>query len=152
MKIPYLMDVHTDLQSMQSQGVVTYILPVEVCDWIKNFDRWKLSLISWLLHSKALDFLIAPFQGSWFLDCSIPRLLIAWLLHSKALDCLILWESKGQKCSHASLVSECVDRLILFTQSLAWSLDRLIKRTLIAFWSMLQMLLQMTHRWLALDR
>jgi len=41
------------------QEVVTYALPVEVfATGIKNLDRWKSSLIAWLLCSDALDYLI----------------------------------------------------------------------------------------------
>ena len=47
------------------QGVVTYTLPVEVfATGIKNLDRWKSSLIAWLLRSEALDRLILrEFKG-----------------------------------------------------------------------------------------
>jgi len=79
--------------------------PVEAfAPGIKNLDRWKLSLIAWSL------------------------------LRSKALDHLILREFKGQNvATPAKYLRKCVDRLILVTQNSSWSLDRLLKRTLIAW-------------------
>ena len=70
---------------------------------IKNLDRWKSSLITWSLRSEALDR-------------------------------LILWEFKGQNvATPAMYLRKCVDRFILFAQNLSWSLDRLLKGTLIAW-------------------
>ena len=60
--------------------------------------------------------------------------MIAWSLHSEALYCLILWEFKGQNIAMpAKYVRKCVDRLILVTQNSSWSLDWLLKRTLITW-------------------
>jgi len=86
------------------QGVVTYMSPVEAfATGIKNFDHWKSSLI-------------------------------AWLLRSEALDHLILQEFKGQNvATPAKYLRKCVDRLILVAQNSSWSLDRLLKRTLITW-------------------
>ena len=86
------------------QGVVTYMSPVEAfATGIKNFDQWKSSLI-------------------------------AWLLRSEALDHLILQEFKGQNvATPAKYLRKCVDRLILVAQNPSWSLDRLLKRMLIAW-------------------
>jgi len=86
-------------------GVVTYALPVEAfVTGIRNLHLGKPSLI-------------------------------AWSLHSEALDCSILWEFKGQNvATPAKYVRKGVDRLILVTQNSSWSLDWLLKRTLIA-WS-----------------
>ena len=68
---------------------------------IKNLDRWKSSLL-------------------------------AWLLRSEALDRLILWETKGQNlATPPKYLRKCVDQLILVAQNLSWSLDWLLKRTLI---------------------
>ena len=88
------------------QGVVTYTSPVDAfATAIKNLDLWKLSL---------------------------P--LTAWLLRSKALDRLILREFKGQNvATPAKYLRKCVDRLILVAQNSSWSLDRLLKRTLITW-------------------
>ena len=85
-------------------GVVTYALPVEAfVTGIRNLHLGKSSLI-------------------------------AWSLHSEALDCLILWEFKGQNvATPAKYVRKCVDQLILVTQNSSWSLDWLLKRTLIAW-------------------
>ena len=70
---------------------------------IKNLDRWKSTLI-------------------------------AWSLRSEALDSLILREFKGQNvATPAMYLRKCVDRLILVAQNLAWSLDRLLKRTFITW-------------------
>ena len=86
------------------QGVVTYTSPVEAfATGIKNLDRRKSSLI-------------------------------AWSLRSEALERLILREFKGQNvATPAKYLRKCVDRLILVAQNLSWSLDRLLKRTLIAW-------------------
>jgi len=64
------------------QGVVTYVSPVEAfVTAIKNLDRRKSSLISWSLHSEALDHLILQeFKGQniatppWYLR----KVLIFW--------------------------------------------------------------------------
>ena len=92
--------------SVQSspQEVVTYTLPVEVfATRINKFDRRKSSLI-------------------------------AWSLSSEALDRLILREFKGQNVAMpAKYLRKCVDRLILVAQNSSWSLDRLLKRALIAW-------------------
>ena len=47
------------------QGVVTYTSPVEAfATRIKNFDRWKSSLIAWSLRSEALEcFILREFKG-----------------------------------------------------------------------------------------
>ena len=86
------------------QGVVTYTSPVEVfATGIKNVERWKSSLITWLLLSEALDR-------------------------------LILQEFKGQNVAMpAKYLRKCVDRLILVAQNSSWSLDWLLKRTLIVW-------------------
>ena len=85
------------------QGVVTYTLPVETfATGIKNFDRWKSSLI-------------------------------AWSLRSEALDRLSLREFKGQNVATPAKYLKCVDHLILVAQNSSWSLDRLLKRTLITW-------------------
>jgi len=86
------------------QGVVTYTSPVEAfAIGVKNLDRRKSSLI-------------------------------AWSLRSKTLDRLILREFKGQNvATPAKYLRKCVDRLILVAQNSSWSLDRLLKRTLIAW-------------------
>jgi len=86
------------------QGVVTYTSPVEAfATGIKILDRRKSSLI-------------------------------AWSLRSEALDHLILREFKGQNvATPAKYVRKCVDRLILVAQNSSWSLDRFLKRTLIAW-------------------
>jgi len=85
-------------------GVVTYALPVEAfATEIKNLHLGKSSLI-------------------------------AWSPHSEAFDCLILREFKRQNvATPAKYVRKCVDRLILVTQNSSWSLDWLLKRTLIAW-------------------
>ena len=85
-------------------GVVTYALPVEAfVTGIKNLHLGKSSLI-------------------------------AWSLHSEALHRLILREFKGQNvATPAKYVGKWVDQLILVTQNLSWSLDWLLKRTLIAW-------------------
>ena len=60
--------------------------------------------------------------------------LIAWSLRSKALDHLILWEFKGQNvATPAKYLRKCVDQLIIVAQNLSWSLDRLLKRMLLAW-------------------
>ena len=59
--------------------------------------------------------------------------LIAWSLHFKALDRLILREFKGQNVATPAKYLKCVDHLILVAQNSSWSLDRLLKRTLITW-------------------
>ena len=88
------------------QGVVTYTSPVEAfATRIKNLDRWKSALI-------------------------------AWLLRSEALDHLILWEFKEQNvATPAKYLRKGVDRLMLVAQNSSWSLDRLLKWTLIAWFN-----------------
>jgi len=74
-----------------------------VCD--RDQKSWSVKIV--------LDRLIAPFRGSWSLDSTgVQR----------------------TKCSHAAkYLRKCVDRLILVAQNSSWSLDRLQKRTLIAW-------------------
>ena len=88
---------------IEFQGVVTYTSPVEAfATGIKSLDRWKSSLVAWLLHSEILDCLIlqefkdkssppakylrkcidqlilVTQNSSWSLDWLLKRILIAW--------------------------------------------------------------------------
>jgi len=95
---------HSYLGNSNVHGVVTYASPVEAfATGIKNLHLGKSSLI-------------------------------AWSLHSEALDHLMLREFKGQNvATPAKYVRKCIDQLILVAQNLSWSLDRLLKRMLIAW-------------------
>jgi len=68
--ISALQHVNTEQSAWQNCAVANITVRFVHCSWeafatgIKNLDRWKSSLIAWLLHSEALDCLILrEFKG-----------------------------------------------------------------------------------------
>ena len=111
-----------------SQGVVTYMSPVEVfVTAIKMFDRQKVCLIAWSFPSEPLDHLIFRVKGQiaatpcWFIDFSSSEVtLIPWSAPKKSFDHLIQFWSWLQMllhrtCKWLSLVSISV---LLMTTSI----------------------------------
>ena len=88
-----------DSITAQKQGVVTYILPVEVlATWIKNLDWWKLSLIAWSLQRTRapLPCFLSIQQMCWSVDISCSEvILIPWSAPKRNVDYLISFSSQS---------------------------------------------------------